>query len=264
MHTLGHGSDLSLAPTLGPLVRAAGTSPKAGLSALAAMGFSAVQLDASLPGTRPRELDTGARRDLAGTARRAGLAIAGVDLFIPQEHLLSPEYLDRATGALLAATELASDLGRVPLSIALPVGGLDADVSETLLSHAVQAGVRLTVHTEDQLDALSRWVAKTNGVAGVGLDPAALLAGRKDPVQTAQQSLDTLAVARLNDTRTGLADDTRLPVGQGDLDLSGYRVCCDLAPHRHGPIVLDLRGLTDPRSSATVARQAWDNAATTL
>lgn len=260
MPTLGHGSDLSLAPTLGPWVRAGGMPVRAGLSAVAAAGFTSVQLDASLPGIRPRELDTGARRDLSASAGRAGLTLAGIDLFIPREHLLSPAHLDRATQALLAAVGLAGDLGRVPLSVALPVAEMDADVGAVLVGAADRAGVRLAVHAEDEPEALSAWAEASAGIAGIGMDPAAHLAARRDPSAIVQQSLDLLAVARLNDTHMGLTDGSRLPVGVGDLDLVGYRVGCDLAPRRVGPVVLDLRGLTDPAAAAVSGKQAWDNA----
>ncbi|MFI4862013.1 MAG: sugar phosphate isomerase/epimerase family protein [Phycisphaerales bacterium JB063] len=262
MPTLGHGSDLTLAPTLGPIVRAGGQSIRAAISALAGLGFPSIQLDAALPGVRPRELDQRARRDLVATAQRAGLSIAGVDLFIPRQHLLEAEHLDRATQALLAAIEFAADLGRVPLSAALPVSGLPSEVSGVLLDRADALGVVLAVHAEDQPDPLATWIAQAGeGIAGIAIDPASVLASQGDPVQRLQQAGKSLAVARLSDTQHGLADGSRLPVGSGDLDVSGYRLSADLAPNRTGPIVLDLRGLSHPASAAVKSKQAWDSAA---
>jgi hypothetical protein len=256
-----HGSDLSLAPTLGPLARSAGLPNRKALSAIGAAGFAAVQLDAALPGLRPRELDSNARRDLLVTARRAGLAVAGVDLFIPRQHLLEAEYIDRAAEALLAAIGFAAELGRVPLSTALPVAELDGDLSGALTRAADVAGVTLVVHAGDQHDALARWVAAHDGVAGMGIDPAEYLAGRQDPVALTQQALGAVAVARLSDTRLGLADGSRQTVGSGDLDLMGYRISADLAPRRLGPVVLDLRHVPDPQRAMAHGRDAWERAA---
>ncbi|MEM9414737.1 MAG: TIM barrel protein [Planctomycetota bacterium] len=265
MPTIDHGSDLTLAPTISPLVRVSGRSVRGVFSALADLGFRSVQLDAALPGIRPRELDQRARRDLAAAAQRAGLAIAGVDLFIPRQHLLEAEHLDRATQAILAAIQFASDLGRIPLSTALPVAEMPDDVSAALLAQADALGVMLAVHAEDQPEQLATWVAESgDGVAGVALDPAAVLASQADPVQRLQQAGRLLAVARLSDTQRGLADGSRLPIGSGDLDVTGYRLSADLAPNRVGPVVLDLRGLTDPASAAAAGKRAWDNAAVAL
>ena len=255
-----HGSDLSLAPTLGPLVRAHGLGIRDALSAVAGAGFGAVQFDAALPGIRPRELDTHARRDLAATVRRAGLATAGVDLFIPRQHLLAPETVDRATDALLAAVGFAADLGRVPLSVALPICDLADDVATAVVSAAETAGVRLAVYAEDQHDDVLAWARSLHTIAGVGMDPAAHLAANTDPIQTVQRSLDSLTVARLSDTTRGLADGSRLPAGGGDLDVMGYRASVDLAPPRRGPVVLDLRGLDDPLRAMAAGQTAWDRA----
>ncbi|XAM00124.1 TIM barrel protein [Phycisphaeraceae bacterium D3-23] len=262
MPTPGHGSDLTLAPTLGPLVRASRRPVRAAFSALADLGFRSVQLDAGLPGIRPRELDQRARRDLAAAALRAGLAITGIDLFIPRQHLLEPEHLDRATQALFAALQFAADLGRVPLSVALPIAELSSEVTDALLALADARGVMLAVHAEDQPEALSAWIAESGeGIAGIALDPAPVLASQNDPVQRLQQAGKLLAISRLSDTQRGLGDGSRLPIGAGDLDISGYRISADLAPDRLGPVVLDLRGLTDPAGAAAAGKRAWDNAA---
>ena len=261
MPHLTHGSDLSLAPTLGPLVRTTGLPIRKALSAVGEAGFTAIQLDASLPGLRPRELDTNARRDLLVSARGVGLAIAGVDLFIPRQHLLDTEHVDRAAEALLAGIRFAAELGRVPFSTALPIADLDEDLAESLTRSADAAGVRLTVHAADQHDALNAWLAQREGVTGLGIDPAEYLASRQDPVEIAQQSSDALAVARLSDTQLGLADGPRQTVGTGDLDLMSYRVSVDLAQHRGGPVVLDLRNVPAPQRAMGLGRDAWERAA---
>lgn len=265
MAILSHGSDLTLAPTLTPIVRATDGTVKTALSRLAEAGFRGVQLDAGLSGIRPRELDATGRRDLAATVRRAGLALGGIDLFIPRDHYTDPAHIDRATQATLAAIALAGDLGRVPLSINLPVDTLAGDVTAALLAGVEAHGVTLVVHAEDQLETLINWLnTADSGLVGLGLDPAALLGGRTDPVAAAQSHAARLAGARLSDNRRGRADGSRCTVGAGDLDLMSYRISVDLAPRRRGPVVLDLRGLSNPLDAAALAHQAWDDAGVSL
>jgi sugar phosphate isomerase/epimerase len=277
MAILTHGSDLSLAPTLGPLVQEAAHGDgtvRGALERLSAAGFSAVQLDAALPGIRPRELSTRARRDLSALLARQELRLAGIDLFIPRRHYLQPDLMDRALTATTAAIELAADLGRVPLSLALPIAAMTQDAHDALAACADGHGVPLAIHAEDDLDALLAWMARMDQpVLGAGLDPCAVLGCGHDPGAFAQRLGARLLVARLNDligapqapTPSGpTAAGVRCTVGQGDLDLTAYRVAIDLAGRRTGPVVLDLRGLPDPLAAASAAHHAWDHAAFTL
>ena len=121
---LTHGSNLTLAPTIRPVVKQTDGTVRMALERLSAAGFQSVQLDATMAGLRPRDLDIRARKDLLGLLGRRSLTLAGVDLFIPRRHFMEPENLDRALSAALAGIELAADLGRVPVSLSLPVKGM--------------------------------------------------------------------------------------------------------------------------------------------
>lgn len=276
MAILTHGSDLKLAPTIRPLVRQAGGTVRDALGSLSAAGFAAVQLDAALPGIRPRDLDRRARQDLLALLGRSSLALAGLDLFIPRRHYIQGEHLDRAVTATLAAIELAADLGKVPLSLALPVKSLAENTRKTIVEAAEGRGVRLAVHAEDQLEALEAWVTCLDlWSLGVAIDPASLLARGSDPAAVIHRLSKRLAVARLDDvamtsTEPGEEHDNDQPesaagvrsfVGEGDLDLDAYRVAVDLAPARTGPVVLDLRGIENPLAGAVAAKAAWEHAA---
>lgn len=265
MATLSHGSDLTLAPTLGPLINATGKPPKPTLALIAEQGFTSVQLDATLPGLRPRELDTTARRDLIATAMRSGLTIAGIDFFIPAEHYSDPQYIDRAAQAAAAACSLAGDLGRVPVSLNLPIARADASLVQSVLEQADAYGVMLAIHDEGDIDGLKQWLTDDAPPhVGIGLDPAALLIRDRDPSAIAQTMSNHLRVARLSDASQGQADGGRQVVGAGSLDLMAYRVSVDLAPKRFGPVVLDLRGLASPLPAMQNAKTAWDQAAVTF
>lgn len=284
MVIVSHGSDLSLAPMLTPIMQQGrgGGTVRAAMERLAADGFQAVQLDATLRGIRPRELDRQGRRELLGAVRRRNLRIAGLDLFIPRRHYLDPDHVERAMAATLAGIELAADLGRVPVSLTLPVRRLPAELATTIVESADGHSVRLAVHAEDQLEALQRWVEQVDLPAlGAAVDPAALLARGYDPSQVAQRFGKHLAGARLSDVALGSVDESELEgreeadptlvrrgsesvrcvVGQGELDLLAYRVSLDLATGRAGPVVLDVRGLSEPLHAATAAQRAWDDAA---
>ena len=83
-------ADLALAPTVGPMVRSAfpgsgGGSLRRALNEIAGRGFTAVQLDATLAGIRPRDLSRTGRKDLTALLMRGGLRLAGLDLFIPRQ-----------------------------------------------------------------------------------------------------------------------------------------------------------------------------------
>jgi sugar phosphate isomerase/epimerase len=262
MAIITHGSDLTLAPTIRPLAQAVGGAARKALMFAAERGFHAVQLDATMPGLRPRELDKSARRDLGATLRRAGLAVSGLDFFIPADHYLDPAHTDRAVESAHAALGLAADLDRAAVSLNLPAVEADPQIVSGLLTAADGLGIRLALHHDQDPAELLAWLkGQDDSLVGGGLDPAALIAARRDPVAELQTFGDRLVVARLSDARRGLADGTRCVVGQGDLDLMSYRVSVDLAARRTGPVVLDLRMLADPLAAAERALAAWDGAA---
>ncbi|MAE66864.1 MAG: hypothetical protein CMJ18_21615 [Phycisphaeraceae bacterium] len=256
---LTHGSDMSLAPTVGAVVRHHRCNVAAAVEHLSTLGFDAVQLDATLPGIRPRELDQRARKDLLALLTRRSMRLAGLDLFLPHRHYLDSAHVDRAMAATLASIELAVDLGRVPLSVALPVGELADDAKAAIVEAADGRGARLAVHAEDDVDALLEWIGQVDLPAiGCGLDPAAALGRGDDALRGAQALGARLHSARLCDVVSG---GLRCPVGQGELDTIQYRIAVDLAAARLGPVVLDLRALDDPLGGAAVGKTEWEAAA---
>lgn len=259
-----HGSDLRLAPSLGPVVRQTGASVRRVVARFAAGGFSAVQLDAALRGLRPREMSASARNDLRGVLRRAGLEVAGLDLFIPRKHYLQVDRVDQAISATIEAITLAADLGRVPVSLTLPIDGMAEDLVKAVISAADAVGTAVAVHGQGRIDQLRSWLEQMDcPLLGAAVDPAALLAAGHDPPGKVQQLGKKLLVARLSDLQPGedeAAGGVRCVPGQGQLDLMRYRVACDLAPNRRGPVVLDLQSLPEPITAAEAARQAWEEA----
>jgi len=263
MAILGHGTDLSLSPTLGPLVRQLGGTVRSAVDRVAQLGFESVQLDATLKGIRPRELDRSGRRDLQALIRRRGAHPTGLDCFIPAWHYTSREHGDRALAATLEAIELAGDLGRLSMSLSLPVATLSADAAHAIVEAADRHDVPLAVHAPDAIDALLQWIEAVDlPVLGAGLDPAAVLGEGRDPCEVAQQLGQRLRVARLSDLQPGTGGEgIRCAVGSGQLDVAAYRVSVDLAERRPGPVVLELRGLHAPIAAAQQASETWRNAA---
>ena len=127
-----------LSATVAPIASGAEALPlREALAWLSASGYRGVQLSATDPATRPRELDRSARRDLAATLARHELACSGLDFLIPSSHYIEPEHQQRAVDALFAAIELAANL-RVHLAA---VGG------------ARGVGVPVVVQCPDEIDA---------------------------------------------------------------------------------------------------------------
>ncbi len=260
MAILTHGSDLTLAATATPVVAQTDGTLRTALDRLAGAGFTAVQLDATLAGLRPRELTGRARKDLVALVARRGMRLAGLDLFLPRKHYVDPAHVDRAMAATLAAVELAADLGRVPVSLMLPVAEMGEDAKGALVEAADGRGVTLAVQGEGQWEALAQWVEAVDmPVLGMAIDPAMLLTQQVDPVATVQRYSSRLRVARLSDQMTGSVG--RCGVGEGDLDVTAYRIAVDLATARVGPVVLDLRGLNEALADAATGRSAWEDAA---
>lgn len=278
MAILTHGSDLTLAPTIKPVVKQTDGTLRTAVDRLVKLGFRSIQLDATLPGIRPRDLSERARKDLAALFTRAGTSISGLDFFIPTRHFVDTDQLDRAVSAATAAIALAADLGRVPVSIALPIGSMSEEIGRALIEAADGQGVRLAVHAEPQIDKLLAWVERVDVPAlGIAMDPAALLAHGQNPVDVVSRLRKRLAVARLcdisgsdshkthdSDSDSVAAAGIRCEVGDGDLDVVAYRIALDLAAGRSGPVVLDVRGMENPLNAAARAAKVWGKAAFTV
>lgn len=239
---------LSLSGLDAPALGVGADNPTRGLIDLAAArGFRGVQLSAAAPGVRPRDLDRSGRRDLAAALKRRGLALAGVDLWIPREHLLDAATADRALGAVGEAIDLAAELaglmglsGRtggsvIALSVALPVELSEAARTE-LGRRAELTGVALADHTPATVEGAPE--PRT-----VGVDPAAMLALKRDPSAEVSRLGRRLAAARLSD----LSDlGMRIAPGErgGRLDLLAYGVALATAGYST-PVPIDLRGVAE-------------------
>ncbi|MGE3108496.1 MAG: hypothetical protein AB7G11_11840 [Phycisphaerales bacterium] len=241
------------------------------LDLAASIGYRFVTLDASLPGTRPRELDRSARRDLAALLRRRELSCAGIDLWIPPDHFTAPAQQDRALAAVLAAIDFAADLARLSdsavvstapssatgcLSLSLPPDA-PPDLLAQADTRAQTCGVRIANHATPLADP-----RPDHPSIGAGIDPAALLLASSDPAAVAlsfatSRSHSPLALARLSDASTV----SRVHVGSRDgrLDLLAYALALVTIEYPF-PVPVELRGLTHPPAAARDAFSAWHGA----
>jgi sugar phosphate isomerase/epimerase len=221
---------------------------------LAAGGYRCVQLSATQPGMRPRELDQSARRDLAATLRRRELAVSGLDLWIPAAHFRDPAECDRALAAAIGAIELAAALDRCPVSVLLPPESDDG--ASPIIGELTAAADRHGVPIADHALPLS----PHEGV-GVGIDPAAWLASAADPVAGVSAVGQRLLSARLCDL---LSTGLRGPIGDPDdgrLDVLAYHVALSVAGYAR-PVVVDARQWAHPWDGLARTREAWTEAAT--
>ncbi len=233
--------------------------PRSALRAASALGYQAVQLDVSVPGLRPRDLDRSGRRDLAAVLRRLDLHLSGVDLWIPPSHFGDPANAERAISAVEQATSLVAELstlvgpgligpqaGRV-VCVTLP-SALAPDALALLSGAAARQGVRLADHTWPSAHASSE------GPIAQGIDPASLLSVGVDPSAAIAGVKPVIAAARLTDS----GEIGRVIPGsrQGRLDIQAFGVSLSVRGFS-ACVVVDTRGLVDPDRGARDALSLW-------
>lgn len=209
--------------------------PRAALDRALAFNFPALQLDASMPGARPRELDRSARRDLAALLRRNNVAMSGLDLFIPPRHFVDPALMERAIDAVAGACGLAADIaslasGSRVVSLVLPE--LGADARDRLARAADAHGVTLADHAWPFNPLPGEEALK------VGIDPASVLMGGGDPELAAPSAGKRLAAVRLTDVSSAGRVEPGARGGRIDLDAFAAAVT---TTGFAGFVTLDLR-----------------------
>jgi sugar phosphate isomerase/epimerase len=220
------------------------TTPREAFDRLSSAGFRSVQLSATHPGMRPRDLDASARRELLSVMRRSELTASGLDLWIPVAHFADLAQVDRAMTATQSAIVLAADLGRQPVSLILPH---DQELTAAILTHALHHGVELVDHAVP---------LQFRESLSAGIDPAAWLADGTSPIEAVRRSAKSLRVARLCDLSR---DGVRRPVGGigGRLDVREYRLTLDLVSYSH-TVIIDARQWVDPWAGIQQSRDCWD------
>jgi len=228
---------------------------RSGVELASHLGFAGVQLDATHPQTRPRQLDRSARRDLVALVRRAGLSLSGLDLLIPPEHLAHGPHLDRAADATRSAITLAADLashagGSALLCLPLPTDP-DAGALASITAHADRCGVLLADAGHPPADR--------EGVA-VCLDVGQAAQGGEDGVALAASLGERLAAVRLADASPA----GRVPLGAagGRLGTGGVAALVAAASVAAADArwLLDCRLTPDPAQAAADGLAAWRSA----
>lgn len=265
---------------------------EADLERLSRLGYLHVQLSATRPGLRPRDLDGAERRAFRGTLRRREMNVSGLDLWIPAAHFADPAHVDRAVDAVRDAIEFAAEFGRVPISLSLPAPAEGTGLPESvraILAHADHHGVELVDHTApvrassptavvgELIDALARPAESTAPTASpsdaaerarirVGIDPAALLARGEDPAAVVLSLGSRIGAARACDLtisgmRAPIADFRCGAAAQdAQLDVLEFVVALSVAGFA-GPVVVDARQWPDPWGGFEQSRAVWLRAA---
>lgn len=208
--------------------------------------FCTITLDATMPGLRPRELDTSARREISVLLKRHELSLAGVDCFVPPAHLLDAAKQTRAMEALEQACNLVESLRSVWfISSSLSVGTTVATSSQRASDVAVctllpaqldKASASHLAHVATKAGTLIADCTHETPLAQCGesagwaraLDPRLVLAGAKD-FASVVLGASPLAQARLPLAAVGLDITTYLAL----LHVRGWT----------GPVVLDATGV---------------------
>lgn len=222
-------------------------SPRAAIEWVAAQGFRAIHLDATMPGLRPRELDGSSRRGLISTFRRLGLTLSGLDLWIPPEHFARPDTQQRALDAVEGAISFVEELRKVG-PVAMVCVRLPCEPGpwrDHIASIAHRRGVVLADFNAQ--DAVGDPV-----VIGLGIDPAEVLLRGEDPSRLVSRAGRSLACARLSDAQ----GSRRVGVGSGGLDTVAFGIALATAGYDR-PVVLDVREVEPPESAVQAGRAAW-------
>ena len=210
-----------------------------------------MQLDATTPGIRARDLDRSGRRDLAATIRREGMMCSGLDLWIPPDHFTDPSQADRAIAAVLGAIDLAHDLATLANSSVvtsrISEPGIVSLVLPAKMPGDALAAISARAQTTGVLIADLAWPAREavdeGSAIGVGIDPAVLLGRGDDPGAAVLRLGARVFVARLSDISPATGGVRVVPGARGgSLDLSAYLVSL-VTNGFPRPVVVDLRGL---------------------
>jgi hypothetical protein len=241
-----------LAATISPVVVARECADvREALAWASRAGYRGVQLSASEPGMRPRDLSASARRDFAATLARHELVCSGLDLFLPPSHLTDPQYATRAFEAIEAALEFAALLGRAPLT--LPLGPRDAcELRAPIGAVAERLGVRVLLPVIDAPD-----IAALAEPFAASLDCASVIAANARPDELAARCGAHLGGVRIVDLwRSGL----RGPIGEpreSRLDALALRIAVETAGFC-GLSVMDARQWVQPRQGLELALARWN------
>ena len=241
-----------LAATISPLISAHECADtREALAWASSVGYRGVQLSATEPGLRPRDLSNSARRDLAATLGRLELTCSGIDFFIPPAHFSDPVHVSRAFEAVEATLEFAATLGRAPVTVALGAN------EQCEIRHAIAAaasrlgvGVHLPVVSLDDAAAIELPFAAS-------LDCATVLGAGGKPEELVARLGARLGSVRLVDLwRSGLRGAILEP-RESRLDALALRVALEIAGFTASPLV-DARQWANPRRGLEQVLQRWN------
>lgn len=230
--------------------------PRLGLELASRLGFRSVTLSAAQPGLRPRELDRSARRGLLAELRRLELECSAIDLFIPPEHYISTETIDRALDAVRGAMDLASELGAQSVFLRLPAESLDEAMLESTKELNRLAESRVVRLLDVGLSGrVLRSLESDQPIAiGLGIDTASWLADQRDPLEgliTHGAMVGGLRLVDLDETGSRTA-----PTTGGRIDLDSLRRALELEVQPRS-VVFDARGWADPVSDSARSLALW-------
>lgn len=210
-------------------------APNIGLEVAASLGCRGVQISAGQPGTRPQDLGGSARRDLIAAARRHELVLSGVDAWARADDLIDPTRVGAALEAIFSAITLASDLGRLSVSLRIPELPPESEVVAAIAEAAARLGVVVLDHGVP--------IVKREDGINVGIDPPVWLAAGCDPVDGVREAAERLGSVRVADLTP---DGVRDAVGgsESKFDLHEYLITARVVGF-DGLWVIDARQFND-------------------
>ncbi len=228
---------------------------RSALKRAADLEFGAVELGAARGDTAPRQLSASGRRELARLVASHGMAIAAIDVDVPNGLLARGDEIDRRIAEVKATLDLARDM-RVSTVVAR-AGSTDADgalmeMLHELGQHADRTGIQFAIQAGDvQTDVFLQTIRKLNCPSlCVCVDPAALVLAGCDPTQVVGELANTIGLSHLRDATTGDGGH-ETALGGGQVDLAATAAALDAAGY-HGPQIVRR---SDPAcAAAEIAR----------
>ena len=241
-----------LSATAAPLVSSGVSGDlRSALAWISRAGFAGMQLSATDPEMRPREMSGSARRDLAATLSRLELACSGIDFLIAAEHLLDPVHSTRAFDALCAVIDFAALLGRTPVTI--PLAAREAcELRAAIAARAERDGVPILLSATERED-----LPALEAPFAASIDCAAVLGAGRDPVELVGAGGGRIGGVRVVDLlRSGLRGPILEP-RESRLDALGLRIALETVGFNGLPVV-DARQWHAPDQGLARTLARWN------
>lgn len=239
-----------------------GDDARAALDVAATNGYSGVAISTNHPQLRPADLSLTARRHFRKILESHHLGLAALRVAVPRSGFADPATIDRSMDNAQAAITMAGDLGIT--TVALNVGQLGSTkvsrdtllaAARQLASLATHAGITLAL-SGDGTDNLHKLLADLRcPLALANLVPRQSVESGEDPLTAAAALAGQIGQLTAADAIRAGSKVRAVELGEGQIPWSElWHLLQD--QDFHGPLVVNVRELSDPATAAATAARA--------